>query len=208
VTLARKTLGVRRNLKEQQRREQIKQAAISAFSAKGYQAATLDDVVLEAGVSKSLFYWYWESKSALLSELIDGCLQPYVELLRRAADSNSPFDQKLSSLLTDFLELHRSSEKLDRLVHFCALHHSKKPGEQFGKQVDAHFEELLELLQALFVQGQRVGAVNQGLDPASLALCVLSFIEGYIFMSALAPRMPLDRLLRPLFGAVRRELYS
>ena len=64
MSLARKTFGLRRNLKEEARREQIKKAAIKLFSASDYNQISLDELAQEAGISKALFYWYWESKAA------------------------------------------------------------------------------------------------------------------------------------------------
>ena len=64
MTLARKTLGLRKNPKETERREQIKKAAIKLFSASAYDQISLDELAQEAGISKALFYWYWESKAA------------------------------------------------------------------------------------------------------------------------------------------------
>ena len=203
MALARKTLNIRKNLKEEKRREQIKRAAIALFSTKGYKEATLDDLVIEAGVSKSLLYWYWESKAALLTELIDTCMVPYKTLLGKALDSEAPFDVKFETLLHDYLALYRESDKLNRLVHFCSLHHSSKPGENFGDQVNGHYREILEHLEALLHQGREAGFFRKDLDGPSTALSMLTLIEGHIYLSILEERVPLETILPPLIAAVR-----
>ena len=195
MALARKTLDKRKNLKEEQRREQLKQAAITVFSAKGYQSATLDDLVMEAGVSKSLLYWYWESKAALLSELIDSCMALYTNMLQEALKVDAPFDERIRSLLWDFMSLSRDNEKLNRLVYFCSLHHSNKAGENFGEQVNAHFGEVLRLLEEFLRQGRKDGLIRKDLDLTSVALSLLCFIQGHIYMSILGDRLPLERIL-------------
>ena len=60
----------RRRLTAEERRTAILDAALSAFSAKGYHATSLDDVAGEAGVSKALIYEHFASKQELYGDLI------------------------------------------------------------------------------------------------------------------------------------------
>ncbi len=206
MALARKTLGLRKNLKEEERREQIKQAAINLFSSRGYDQASLDDLVQEAGVSKSLLYWYWESKAALLKDLIDTCMLSYRELLQAAVDSDEPYPEKMHRLLWDYLTLSRENEKLNRLVHFCSLHSGKKHAqEDFGPRVDRYYKECMKLLETLFRQGMDQGHVKKSRDPEAMSLGLMSFIEGYIYMSILGDRLPLDRILTQVFNELMLE---
>ena len=195
MVLAKRTLGIRRNLKEEKRRKQIKQAAVNVFSTKGYDQAPLDDVFLEAGVSKSLLYWYWENKAALLCELIDDCMAPYLELIQEAVKSEESFSKKFNRFLWDFLELARRNEKLNKLVHFCSLHHKKTEKEDFGKRINAYYQKILLNIESLFQQGVDNGYLRKDLDIEAFSLGLLSFVEGHIYMSILQERMPLDRIL-------------
>lgn len=202
MALARKTLGIRKNRKEEKRREQIKRAAIKLFSAKGYDQATMDDLMLEAGVSKSLIYWYWESKHALLSELVDTCMVQYRDLLLAARDADAPFPEKIARLTDDYLRLSKKNERLNRLVHFCSIHTSQKAGESFSRQVNAWYAQILKLLTEIFRQGAEQDLLPPGSDPGHLALMILSFVEGYIYMSILQKRPKLDDMLRPLLSGL------
>lgn len=195
MALARKTLGIRKNRKEEMRREQIIQAAIDLFSTKGYERATLDDLVRGAGISKSLLYWYWENKAALLSELIDRCMEPYVRLLEEAASARTPFPDSMIRLLWDFTEVFRQNNKLNKLVHFSSLHSAKRPGEDFSQKVNAYYRQVLDLLETLIKRGKESGRVKSETDHEALALLLLSCVEGYIYMSILEKRMPIERAL-------------
>jgi AcrR family transcriptional regulator len=200
MTLARKTLGKRRNLKEEKRRKLIRDAAINLFSAKGYDQATLDDLVMEARASKSLVYWYWKSKAALLSELIDTCMTPYEELIRKAVESKEPYEEKIPKFFSDFLALFRQNDKLNKLVHFCSLHSSKKKEEKFNEQVNRHYREVIALLKQLVEQGVESGALRKDLNAEALALSLLAFVEGYIYMNILEERIPLEHVAGLLFS--------
>jgi len=60
----------RRRLTAEERRSAILDAALTAFSQKGYHATSLDDIAREAGVSKALIYEHFASKQELYAELI------------------------------------------------------------------------------------------------------------------------------------------
>jgi AcrR family transcriptional regulator len=60
----------RRRLTAEERRTEILDAALSAFSRKGYHAASIDDIAGEAGVSKALIYEHFASKQELYADLI------------------------------------------------------------------------------------------------------------------------------------------
>jgi len=60
----------RRRLTAEERRSAILDAALTAFSQKGYYATSLDDIAGEAGVSKALIYEHFASKQELHADLI------------------------------------------------------------------------------------------------------------------------------------------
>jgi AcrR family transcriptional regulator len=60
----------RRRLTAEERRSAILDAALTAFSQKGYHATSLDDIAREAEVSKALIYEHFASKQELHADLI------------------------------------------------------------------------------------------------------------------------------------------
>ncbi len=204
MALVRKTGRIRKNMKEDKRREQFKKAAIDIFSQKGYEQATIKDMAAQAGVSRSLLYWYWESKADLLSDLIEGYMERYVDLIRRAVGSSEPFPKKFYNLLWNGLELYGKSEKLSRLVHLCALRPPSKPGDvDFAAQIGGYYKKILELLESLFQDGADTGHLDKNMDAEAMAMGMISIIEGYIHMSVMEKRMPLDRILHLTLNMAR-----
>ena len=56
------------------RREQIVDAALKLFADRGYHGTTIGDVCDTLGVGKGVVYWYWRSKEALFSEILQRTL--------------------------------------------------------------------------------------------------------------------------------------
>jgi AcrR family transcriptional regulator len=58
------------------RPEEILEAALSVFTEKGFDAARMEDVAREAGLSKAGIYLYFPGKTALLEALIQAKVAP------------------------------------------------------------------------------------------------------------------------------------
>jgi AcrR family transcriptional regulator len=52
-------------------RSKLLDAALTVFAKKGYDRATLDDIALEASMTKGAVYWHFESKAELFAALLD-----------------------------------------------------------------------------------------------------------------------------------------
>ena len=53
-----------------ERREQLIACAAQLFAEKGYHPTSVADIVAALGVGKGVFYWYFQSKEELLTELL------------------------------------------------------------------------------------------------------------------------------------------
>lgn len=66
------------------RPEEILDAALAEFNAKGFDAARMEDVAKRAGLSKAGVYLYFPSKEAVLKALIEARVAPIAALARSA----------------------------------------------------------------------------------------------------------------------------
>jgi AcrR family transcriptional regulator len=72
------------------RREAILAAALDEFSARGFEAARLDDVAKRAGVAKGTIYLYFRDKESLFEELISAMLAPLVATIEGIGAADVP----------------------------------------------------------------------------------------------------------------------
>ena len=77
----------------------------------------------------------------------------------------------------------------------------ENPEDDFAPQVSAYYKKCMNLLKTLYLEGMHQGFIGKDLDAEAMALETLCFIEGHIYMCILAERMPLERVLLPLFNA-------
>jgi AcrR family transcriptional regulator len=100
----------RREQKKEDRRDEIKQAAIRVFSERGYHAAKVSEIVEDVGVAQGTFYLYFEGKQQLFGEILNDFLTMVVETIASwepgALDSRDALRNELRRvglMLTDVL---------------------------------------------------------------------------------------------------------
>lgn len=72
--------------KPDERRSELIACAQKLFYSKGYKSTSVRDIVNEAGVAKGTFYYYFDSKQAVLEALVDELIAYSVALMRTIID--------------------------------------------------------------------------------------------------------------------------
>lgn len=103
-----------RKQRREDRRAQLKQAAIEVFSERGYHGAKVSDIVERVGVAQGTFYLYYEGKQQLFGELLDDFLTLVVEAVSNwepsSIDTRATLRAELirvGMMLTEVLNHHR-----------------------------------------------------------------------------------------------------
>jgi AcrR family transcriptional regulator len=85
------------------REPQILDVAGRVFAARGYHAASMEEIAAQADVTKPLVYAYFGSKESLYVAYIERSGRDLLERMRRATDPNSPPDERLRAGSLQFL---------------------------------------------------------------------------------------------------------
>jgi len=88
-------MSTRSKRRKEQRPEEILQAALEEFIAKGYAGTRLEDVAKRAGISKGLVYVYFDTKEKLFKAVIRTFLVPHVQMLRDEVDTSELSSESL-----------------------------------------------------------------------------------------------------------------
>lgn len=123
-----------RTQSEAQRREQILAAARAVFGDKGYESATISDIVKRAGVAQGTFYLYFESKKSVV---VDLARQPMADMAVRLQGILNG-DESFAEILSKFVRL--GFEVGQENPDLCALMHMSDDGGREIEKLEAHFE--------------------------------------------------------------------
>lgn len=77
------------------KREQILDGAKRIFMSTGFDAASMNDITREAGVSKGTIYVYFQDKEDLFAQLIERERARVVQNVKHALDDHEPVDEAL-----------------------------------------------------------------------------------------------------------------
>lgn len=151
--------------------DRILRAAEGMFSERGYDGVSINAIARRAGVSKANVFHHFASKSAL-----------YLAVVRRACDACGTQVQRLGAeplpaaeRLTRFAQQHLANmfeqQQVMRLVLRELLKNPARRGEELARQViGEHFARLVEIVR----QGQRAGELRAEIDPAMVAVLLVS----------------------------------
>ena len=149
----------------------ILNAAIKIFANKGYQYATIAEIAKEAGISKGLIHFYFESKLDLILSVILSFLE-HVNMInaKKLIDANSPVDS-LKAVFETFQELLLKDEEnlywgkilnvglpeVDKIKSYVLR--NKKIA------IDNQNRELFNTIDRLIIEGQKFSLLNENLKP-------------------------------------------
>ncbi len=187
--------------KRDDRRRKIIANAARLFAAKGYNGATVDDIVQATGIAKGTFYLYFESKEDLLVEviknLIDETLQRIDEKLRGKGRSDfiTRIEAKGEELLGLYLE---NSELLYMLL-----------GETVGnprlkEQLHEVYERLAERIEEDLEWGVREGEIFPYRDLRTVAYALVGMGQTVAILVSCSDREQLPGIRATVDQIVRR----
>jgi AcrR family transcriptional regulator len=121
------------------RRAQLLAAAQEVFVAHGYHAAAMDDIAVQAGVSKPVLYQHFPSKLELYLALLDQSAEALVEGVRAALASTQDNKLRVAATIDTYFRFVADDgaafrlifesdltgetavrERVDRVTHECA----------------------------------------------------------------------------------------
>jgi len=170
----------------QQRSEEtqarILEAALKNFSESGYDAASVDDICAEAGVSKGAFYHHFPSKQAVFLTLLNEWLKTVDASLEAARKPTVP--ETLTNMARMLPTIFSQAD--GRLPMFLEFWLQASRDETVWKATIAPYQRYLDYFAELVKQGIEEGSFRP-VDPRSAAQVIVSFAVGLLLQGLLAP---------------------
>lgn len=166
------------------RRQQILDAARTAFLRDGFHATSMQDIQREAGLSAGAIYLYFPSKNEIVTGIAADALATI-----SAVFTMPPPDERapdLDSLVDQFLE---AAERLRNDTHIFPLiiqvwaEALRNP--PLLAQLTALFGEVKGRLIQMLASSQASGGIDPDVDPETLAMALIGLGQGYIVQRAL-----------------------
>lgn len=158
------------------RREQVLHTAARLFSEQSYHGTTVGDVCDALGVGKGVFYWYFESKEALFSELLQDSLLRLRRAQRSAIENVVDPVARIAQGIRASIRFFRSNPEVVALIRIAGRY------EEFQGLVE-HGQRVVVSDTANHIrEGMSAGSIRRG-DPELMAHGILGaifhFVETY-----------------------------
>jgi AcrR family transcriptional regulator len=158
------------------RRAEILDEALRIFLDRGYENASLNDVISEAGLSKGMFYHHFQSKQALLLALFERISDEIYEVLRPVLEEHraEPL-RRLQDMLDRSARVGLELAETTRSV-FAAFHKSES-SPLYDGLARTLMERFRPVLASLIHEGVAQGTFET-FDPEGVAQMVIEHAIG------------------------------
>ncbi|MAQ16771.1 MAG: hypothetical protein CMN30_18510 [Sandaracinus sp.] len=177
------------------RRDAILRAARPVFVEKGYHQTHVSDIIDAAGIARGTFYLYFDSKTAIFSELLDlsmGELRAAIVGVERGPDA-PPVELQLASTVQRLLR----TVVGNRLLTTFLVREAVGLDEEIDARLKTFYEDLLKYIREALDEGQRMGFLRT-MDTEVGAFCILGtikqFMEQVVMHDRDVPKEDIDRL--------------
>lgn len=168
----------RRTRIQQRNRQIILDAALEVFSTHGFRGATLDQIALEAGLSKPNLLYYFDGKDAIHRELLTRLLDTWLDPLRMMNPQGDP-QTEIMAYMRRKLHLSRDFPRESRLFANEILQGAPRIEDFIRNDLRNLVDEKAQVL-ATWADAGRIASI----DPYHLIFSIWALTQHYADFSA------------------------
>lgn len=170
-------------------RATLLKTALTVFSAKGYSAATLDDVAKAAKMTRGAIYWHFKSKAELYNTLVEEVSARGVAVVQQAVAEGGSLIEILRRVFVRQCALIEEDKEARAVMELALFKTGLDPELQAGRknQLEAG-NALIEGVAAAMQQGVAQGVLRNDIDPADMARAFIAFENGAIQVWLASPK--------------------
>ena len=167
----------RREDKREATRQEILNAASELFRTKGYDATSVDDIVLSANLAKGTFYYHFQKKDDLVLAMQESQLKEAAEFARAALANGESPRKVLFSYLSEAAKWTEDNSELARALFRHKFEKMKNacPPEEHGPPPSIKkyfFDLLIEIIEA----AQKAGELRADMRAEEIAQVVVPVV--------------------------------
>jgi len=149
-----------REAKKKKNKQAILDAAISLFSANGYENTSIEHIAKIAGVGKGTVYSYFQTKKDIIKGFCEYELEKiHLELVKRSDQDASILEQMLTIYMTEFHHVTQNRE-FGRLYMRESVFPCDSDVQSSQETDDKYFQILFPILQ----KGQERGELRKDIE--------------------------------------------
>jgi TetR/AcrR family transcriptional regulator, cholesterol catabolism regulator len=178
--IARRRTAAQRNatLKSQyrQRRAEIIQVAAEVFRAKGFDAATMNDIAKGVGSDRASVYYYVKNKEECLEEIVRDVLRDNLLGARRVLAQDANGAEKIGALVQDMISSY--DRNFPHMYVFLEdFPRIARQRDRWARDIMAMTQEFEAMVSEILVGGQADGSLREDLPVRLSALAMFGMVN-------------------------------
>ncbi|WP_409302747.1 TetR/AcrR family transcriptional regulator [Peribacillus sp. SCS-155] len=163
---------------KEERKQIILQSAFECFAEKGFQIATIDDIVKQSGISKGSIYNYFDSKDDIYIELMNATTKENINLLKNNMQQYNSTKDKLEYFFSVYSNLENNDQYLNSVLVYIEfwLYSSRKSALR-NLMID-RYHLYLDFFKDLIIEGITNGQCSPTADPEEISHILWGIIDG------------------------------
>lgn len=157
----------------EEKQDLIRQAAIRAFSRKGFYNTRAEEIAHEAGIAVGTIYNYFQSKEEILLSIFRTEFDQQMEVFRKLLASDLPVVEKIHKILEDHFSRLTEHGDLAQLM----LQERFNPGEGFRAKLLELYKGMISRIEELIRAGIDENWIR-ACHPRIIAYALLGVVES------------------------------
>jgi len=178
---------------QQQTRQRLLAAAQEEIASKGIGEASIRDIAEAAGYSLGAFYSNFESKEAILEELVEVHMREEIQMFREITAGSSKKEGDILNKISGWLKKLQKNKSLSALAFELQLYANRNPS--FRKKFDTakikRLQELSEGLKTLFA----LHGLKPKVDFLQIAIGFAALWNGFSIQGTVHGAKPVDQVI-------------
>lgn len=163
-------------------RTRLLECAFEEIHQRGFRSASLDSILLKAGVTKGALYHHFSNKAALGYAVVDELLRPMMEhYWLPLTEAEDPIASAIAGI-----KKRRDRLKANLLAYGCPFNNLAQEmspiDEGFRTRLQGILDEWRHTLAAALERGKESGKVRTDVNTPAAAIFIISALEGVIGM--------------------------
>ncbi len=160
------------------RKQRLVDSAKEAFASNGYHETSVSGIVRQAGIARSTFYQYFDSKQHLFESILDNLLQDLHDAIRPvslAIGDTAPLVQ-IQDNLTRVFDLVLEEKDLTRIL----MQHSGALDQTMVTQLEDFYSQAARMIQSSLNLGIAMNLVRP-CNTHLISFCIIGAVKEVVF---------------------------
>ena len=161
--------------KQDLRKDQILDAALTVLVQNGYEGSRMDDVVSKSQLSKGAIYWYYKSKKDMYLDLVNFWVIRYSATINLLVENDQAAPDQLKSLFNYFIDQYESDP--DPFIALTEFWSMAQKDDDFRAKLQKVYSQFLEVLEKIVAKGVKDDDFKK-LDIRITAMSIMLNVES------------------------------